>query len=34
MDARRAFGPWPRSLNRPITEADIERETQSDLRDI
>ncbi|MGZ4385032.1 MAG: 2TM domain-containing protein [Gaiellaceae bacterium] len=26
MDAWRAFGPWPRSLHRPITEADIERE--------
>jgi hypothetical protein len=26
MDAWRAFGVWPRSLHRPITEADIERE--------
>ncbi|MGZ4387706.1 MAG: 2TM domain-containing protein, partial [Gaiellaceae bacterium] len=26
MDAWKAFGPWPRSLHRPITEADIERE--------
>lgn len=26
MDAWRAFGRWPGSLNRPITEADIARE--------
>jgi hypothetical protein len=26
IDAWRAFGSWPASLNRPITEADIERE--------
>ncbi len=26
MDAWRTFGSWPRSLHRPITEADIERE--------
>lgn len=26
MDAWRAFGVWPRSLHRPITEVDIERE--------
>jgi hypothetical protein len=28
MDAWRAFGRWPGSLNRPITEADIEREIE------
>lgn len=28
MDAWRAFGQWPRSLHRPITEADIEREIE------
>jgi hypothetical protein len=28
MDAWRAFGPWPRGLARPITEADIQRELQ------
>ncbi len=26
MDAWRTFGGWPRSLHRPITEEDIERE--------
>ncbi|MGZ8707808.1 MAG: 2TM domain-containing protein [Gaiellaceae bacterium] len=26
MEGWRAFGRWPRSLHRPITEADIERE--------
>jgi hypothetical protein len=26
MDAWKAFGPWPRSLRRPISDADIERE--------
>jgi hypothetical protein len=26
MDAWRAFGSWPRSLHRPITEAEIQRE--------
>ena len=26
IDAWRAFGRWPRSLHRPITEEDIERE--------
>jgi hypothetical protein len=26
MDAWRAYGRWPRSLHRPITEVDIERE--------
>lgn len=26
VDAWRAFGSWPRSLHRPITEADVERE--------
>jgi len=26
IDAWRAFGSWPASLNRPITEADIQRE--------
>ncbi len=28
IDAWRAYGDWPRSLNRSITETDIEREMQ------
>lgn len=28
IDAWKAFGAWPRSLNRPITEADVERELE------
>jgi hypothetical protein len=26
MDAWKTYGPWPRSLHQPITEAEIERE--------
>ena len=29
IDAWRAFGHWPASLHRPITEADIEREMKN-----
>ena len=32
MDAWKAFGPWPGSLHRPITEADIERELRRSRR--
>jgi hypothetical protein len=32
MDAWRAFGRWPRSLRRPITEEDIEHEMERSRR--
>jgi len=32
MDAWKAFGSWPRSLYRPITEADITREMERSRR--
>ncbi len=28
MDAWKAYGPWPGSLRRPISEADVERELE------
>lgn len=28
LDAWKAFGPWPRSLHRPITETDVAREME------